>query len=116
MTEKRFQWNERIDGRIVEEFVVDNLIKKELDEEDMCDLLNKLNDEIKELKFQLKECGEHRLYSRRKLEEENKELKDKYERKDRQLKRTKKDIEKYTDYFMNELNWDCDRIIKEVFR
>lgn len=43
-------------------------------------------------------------------------LKDQYERKDRQLKRTKKDIQKYTDYFMNELEWDCDRIIKEVFR
>ena len=50
------------------------------------------------------------------LKEENKLLKNKYERKDRQLQRTKKDIEKYTDYFMNELNWDCDRIIREVFK
>ena len=50
------------------------------------------------------------------LEEENTRLKDKYERKDRQLQRAKKDIRKYTDYFMNELNWDCDRIIKRVFR
>ena len=49
MTEKRFQWNERIEGRIVEEFIVDNLTKKELDEEDMCELLNELNDEIKKL-------------------------------------------------------------------
>ena len=49
MTEKRFQWNERIEGRIVEEFIVDNLTKKELDEEDMCELLNELNDENKKL-------------------------------------------------------------------
>lgn len=50
------------------------------------------------------------------LHEENQRLKDQYERKDRQLKRTKKDIRKYADYFMNELNWDCERIIEEVFR
>ena len=50
------------------------------------------------------------------LKRKNKFLKNQYERKDRQLHRTKKDIEKYTDYFMNELNWDCDRIIREVFK
>ena len=50
MNEKRFQWNERIEGRIVEEFVVDNLTKKELDEEDMYELLNDLSDENKQLK------------------------------------------------------------------
>jgi molecular chaperone GrpE (heat shock protein) len=119
MSEKRFQWNERIDGRIVEEFVVDNLTKKELDEEDMCDLLNALNDENQALKERRHEDINDLSVIAMKykaLEEENKELKDKYERKDRQLKRTKKDIEKYTNYFMNEMNWDCDRIIKEVFR
>ena len=45
MTAKRFEWNERIEGRIVEEFVIDNLTKKELDEEDMCDLLNEFHEE-----------------------------------------------------------------------
>ena len=50
------------------------------------------------------------------LHEENLRLKDQYERKDRQLKRAKKDTRKYTDYFMNELGWDCDRIIREVFK
>ena len=50
MNEKRFQWNERIEGRIVEEFVVDNLTKKELDEEDMYELLNDLSDENEQLK------------------------------------------------------------------
>ena len=50
MNEKRFQWNERIEGRIVEEFVVDNLTKKELDEEDMYELLNDLSNENEQLK------------------------------------------------------------------
>ena len=63
MNEKRFQWNERIEGRIVEEFVVDNLTKKELDEEDMYELLNDLSDENKELKqqneFLKKRCDEY---------------------------------------------------------
>ena len=59
--------------------------------EEVCDLMNELNNE-------------------------NTILKEKYERKDRQLQRAKKDTRKYTDYFMNELNWDCDRIIEEVFR
>ena len=55
MTEtKRFQWNERIDGGIVDEFIVDNLTKKELDEEDMCELLNELSEENEQLKQQLK--------------------------------------------------------------
>ena len=51
MTEtKRFQWNERIEGGIVDEFIVDNLTKKELDEEDMCELLNELSEENEQLK------------------------------------------------------------------
>lgn len=56
---------------------------------------------------------------KQRIEDYNKALKtlqDVYERKDRQLQRAKKDTRKYTDYFMNELNWDCDRIIEEVFR
>ena len=43
--------------------------------EDLCLLLNELNDENTQLKFQLKECGEHKLFSRRQIEQENKELK-----------------------------------------
>ena len=39
------------------------------------ELLNELNDENKQLKFQLKECREHKLFSRRQIEQENKELK-----------------------------------------
>ena len=73
------------------------LIEKE-DYDTIVDLLNRLADENEQLKMK------------------NKFLQNQYERKDRQLHRTKKDIEKYTDYFMNELNWDCDRIIREVFK
>lgn len=53
MIEKRFQWCERTDIRYVDEFVVDTFTNKELDEEDMCDLLNELHEENKRLKTQL---------------------------------------------------------------
>lgn len=54
MTEtKRFQWNERIEGGIVDEFIVDNLTKKGLDEEDMCELLNDLSEENEKLKMHM---------------------------------------------------------------
>lgn len=50
MTKKRFIWEEKIVGNIVDEFVVDTLNDNRLDEEDMYYLLNELNDENKELK------------------------------------------------------------------
>lgn len=50
------------------------------------------------------------------LDNENEKLKNKLERKIKESKRVHKDIEKYTDYFMRELGWDCDRIMKEVFK
>ena len=50
------------------------------------------------------------------LADRNKQLENSLERKIRENKRVHKDIEKYTDYFINELNWDCDKIIKEVFK
>ena len=85
MVEKRFQWNERIEGRIVEEFVVDTMTKKELDEEDMFELLNELDKESRKLKnelnlleLNLKEKNEgfdklHKMYMEQ--IEENKQLK-----------------------------------------
>jgi len=53
------------------------------DAENLCKLLNELHEENKKLKFQLKECREHKLYSRRKLEEENNELKKKLKKKEK---------------------------------
>jgi hypothetical protein len=44
---------------------------------DCVNLLNELNNENKQLKFQLKECREHKLFSRRQIEQENKELQQK---------------------------------------
>lgn len=59
MSEKRFQWNERIKGGIIDEFIVDNLTKKELDEEDMCELLNELSEENEQLKTENTMLKEH---------------------------------------------------------
>ena len=39
------------------------------------DRLNELAEENEQLKFQLKECREHKLFSRRELEKENEQLK-----------------------------------------
>ena len=41
---------------------------------DVVELLNDLHQENHSLKFQLDECANNKLYSRRKLEEENKQL------------------------------------------
>ena len=59
MSEKGFQWNERIKGGIIDEFIVDNLTKKELDEEDMCELLNELSEENEQLKTENTMLKEH---------------------------------------------------------
>ena len=40
----------------------------------LVDLLNSLSKENEQLKQELNECANHKLYSRRKLEKENKEL------------------------------------------
>ena len=58
---------------------------------DCCDLLNELNDENMRLKGSLERCRN-------------------------KSKRQSKDLDKYYDYFTKELNWDCDRIIEEVFK
>jgi DNA anti-recombination protein RmuC len=46
-----------------------------LTDKEVVELLNELHEENKELQFQLKECRERKLYSRRKLEEENTHIK-----------------------------------------
>lgn len=43
--------------------------------DEVVDLLNDLSEENEQLKFELKECREHKLFSRRQLEEENEQLK-----------------------------------------
>lgn len=71
MTEKRFQWCERIDMEYVDEFLVDTFTNKELDEEDMCDLLNELNDENKQLRADYESLEEEWIS----LDKENNQLK-----------------------------------------
>ena len=46
----------------------------------------------------------------------NKTLKSTLDRCREKVKRQHKDLDKYYEYFTRELNWDCDRIMKEVFR
>ena len=41
---------------------------------DVVKLLNKLNDENEQLRFELEECQNNKLYSRRELEKENEQL------------------------------------------
>ena len=49
---------------------------KIMNSKQVCNKLNELNTENKELKLQLGECRHNKLFSRRELEKENKELKE----------------------------------------
>ena len=57
--------------------VRDGQDRKHLTLEEVVELLNTLHQENQDLKFQLDECANNKLYSRRKLEEENEQLKNK---------------------------------------
>ena len=94
MTEKRFECYDLI---FLDGFIKDTLTNENIDNPiELIDLLNELNDENnhlekhldmvrehrdelivknKELKFHLEECRNNKLFSRRELEKENKELK-----------------------------------------
>ena len=69
MTAKRFTIN-TLDGSID---LRDN--NEVMTYKEVVDLLNELHEENQSLKFQLDECQNHKLYSRRELEKENEELK-----------------------------------------
>ena len=47
--------------------------------ESVVDILNELSEENQSLKFQLNECQNHKLFSRRELEKENEQLKQQIE-------------------------------------
>ena len=47
---------------------------EEMSPSEVVELLNTLHQQNQELKFQLEECTNNKLYSRRKLEEENEQL------------------------------------------
>lgn len=94
MTQKRFECYDLI---FLDGFIKDTLTNENIDNPiELIDLLNELNDENnhlekhldmvrehrdelivknKELKFHLEECRNNKLFSRRELEKENKELK-----------------------------------------
>ena len=67
MTAKRFTIN-TLDGSID---LRDN--NEVMTYKEVVDLLNELHEENQSLKFQLDECQNHKLYSRRELEKENEE-------------------------------------------
>ena len=67
-------------------------------DDDLLKLINRLDDELKTYKSA------------------NKTLKSNLDRCREKVKRQHKDLDKYYEYFTRELNWDCDRIVKEVFR
>lgn len=73
MTEKRFKI---IIGEFEEENIMDAVKKIEITEiSDMCTQMNALHEENQSLKFQLDECRNNKLFSRRQLEKENEQLK-----------------------------------------
>ena len=73
MTEKRFTGHDVFNG--VNEYFQFYNNNKRISNEKILDLLNNLHEENQSLKFQLKECSENKLFSRRELERENNELK-----------------------------------------
>ena len=72
---------------------------------ELCILLNELHEENQSLKFQLDECQNHKLYSRRELEKENEQLRhdatiliqsnQDYRKENEQLKKQLIDCEKF---------------------
>ena len=56
-------------------FDEDYIIVRQDDAERLCDLLNNLNNENKQLTYELEICRNSKLFSRRQLEKENEQLK-----------------------------------------
>lgn len=77
MTAKRFRVNELVKYNYSEigEYIDENHTDKPLRNDEVVELLNELHKENQSLKFQLDECQNHKLYSRRELEKENEQLK-----------------------------------------
>ena len=73
MTEKQFTTDYYNFIRDDRTYIKDNNVR--MTYEQITDLLNSLSEENEQLKFQLKECREHKLFSRRELEKENEQLK-----------------------------------------
>jgi len=72
MTNKRFSYKDWEDVNYCEHCFYDG--DEPLDDKEVVGLLNTLHQENLSLKFELDECANNKLYSRRKLEEENEQL------------------------------------------
>ena len=69
---KRFEMSDQ--STIYRYSIIDNVKKGVLKVNECVVLLNKLNDENEQLRFQLEECSNNKLFSRRELERENEQL------------------------------------------
>jgi cell shape-determining protein MreC len=92
MTEKRFVDDgfEAIDEQSFTDTETDKTYYVDYFDE-IIDLCNELNDENQRLKKELEECKNNKLFSRRELERENKELK-------YHLNRTEKELKEYKEF------------------
>ena len=97
--------------RFVETFstgvVTDTLTGKEYKcemriDDKLLELLNDLHEENHSLKFQLDECRNHKLFSRRELEKENEQLKSEYKVLHTQYQDLKKFVENNFDEYLTQ--------------
>lgn len=90
MTEKRFDFKydgvgysyylcDKEEGASYEDRVFAEIWADKSEVEDIVNKMNALHEENQSLKFQLDECRNHKLFSRRELEKENEELKHRLE-------------------------------------
>ena len=98
MTEKRFKLKDYgYDGWAVEDTtgeIFENDYIEDMSDQQVVDTLNELHEENQSLKFQLGECRNNKLFSRRQLEKENEQL--------------KQELQEIQDGF--ELNWTQNRV------
>ena len=81
----------------VDEAIIDNETKREYNTWDISgveEIASLLNEQDKEIKL----------------------LQNRFGRAKQRIRRQSKDLDKYFDYFRRELNWDCERILEEVFK
>lgn len=102
MTEKRFKYVYFEDGT---EMIEDYRKEYITDMEEATEMLNQLVDENELLKFELKECRENKLFSRRQLEKENEQLKEEIEKYKQSNREAIKIVERYN-RLLKELGYD----------
>ena len=90
-----------------------------LQDNEIVELLNELHEENRSLKFQLDECQNHKLFSRRELEKENEQLRhdatiliqsnQDYRKENEQLKEQLRDCEKFRHTVFQEISKEMNK-------